>query len=115
MINSLSAWYASLQEWMMQEMVLPILYAFGGSLLQSKAKIEKATLEIRRGKAHTLLARAENIVDHDEWIRITLSYSEVDELVRDVLWHLDDVKVLEPQIVRERVIQALDELIVRHG
>ena len=85
------------------------------SLLQSKAKIEKATLEIRRGKAHTLLARAENIVDHDEWIRITLSYSEVDELVRDVLWHLDDVKVLEPQIVRELVIQALDELIVRHG
>lgn len=85
------------------------------SLLQSKAKLEKATLEIRRGKAHTLLARAEKIVDHDEWIRITLSYSEVDELVRDVLWHLDDVKVLEPQIVRERVIQALDELIVRHG
>ena len=85
------------------------------SLLQSKAKLEKATLEIRRGKAHTLLARAENIVDHDEWIRITLSYSEVDELVRDVLWHLDDVKVLEPKIVRERVIQALDELIVRHG
>jgi len=85
------------------------------SLLQSKAKLEKATLEIRRGKAHTLLARAENIVDQDEWIRITLSYSEVDELVRDVLWHLDDVKVLEPQIVRERVIQALDELIVRHG
>ena len=85
------------------------------SLLQSKAKLEKATLEIRRGKAHTLLARAENIVDHDEWIRITLSYSEVDELVRDVLWHLDDVKILEPQIARERVIQALDELIVRHG
>jgi len=85
------------------------------SLLQSKAKLEKATLEIRRGKAHTLLARAENIVDHDEWIRITLSYSEVDELVRDVLWHLDDVKILEPQIAIERVIQALDELIVRHG
>ena len=85
------------------------------SLLQSKAKLEKATLEIRRGKAHTLLARAENIVDHDEWIRITLSYSEVDELVRDVLWHLDDVKILEPQIARERVMQALDELIVRHG
>jgi proteasome accessory factor B len=85
------------------------------SLLQSKAKLEQATLEIRRGKAHTLLARAENIVDHDEWIRITLSYSEVDELVRDVLWHLDDVKILEPQIARERVIQALDELIVRHG
>ena len=85
------------------------------TLLQSKAKLEQATLEIRRGKAHTLLARAENIVDHDEWIRITLSYSEVDELVRDVLWHLDDVKVIEPQIVRERVIQALDELIVRHG
>ena len=85
------------------------------SLLQSKAKLEKATLEIRRGKAHTLLARAENIVDHDDWIRITLSYSEVDELVRDVLWHLDDVKILEPQIARERVIQALDELIVRHG
>lgn len=85
------------------------------SLLQSKAKLEKATLEIRRGKAHTLLARAENIVDHDEWIRITLSYSEVDELVRDVLWHLDDVKILEPQIARERVMQALDELIMRHG
>jgi len=85
------------------------------SLLQSKAKLEKATLEIRRGKAHTLLARAENIIDHDEWIRITLSYSEVDELVRDVLWHLDDVKILEPQIARERVMQALDELIVRHG
>ena len=30
MITSLTAWYASLQEWMMQEMVLPILYTFGG-------------------------------------------------------------------------------------
>ena len=30
MIASITAWYASLQEWMMQEMVLPILYTFGG-------------------------------------------------------------------------------------
>ena len=30
MITSLTAWYASLQEWMMQEMVLPMLYATGG-------------------------------------------------------------------------------------
>jgi proteasome accessory factor B len=85
------------------------------SLLQSKAKLQKATLEIRRGKAHSLLARAENVVDNDEWIRIVLSYSEVDELVRDVLWYLDDVKILEPEIAREQIIRALDELIVRHG
>ena len=30
MISALTAWYASLQEWMMQEMVLPILYLTGG-------------------------------------------------------------------------------------
>lgn len=30
MISSITAWYASLQEWMMQEIVLPILYALGG-------------------------------------------------------------------------------------
>ena len=30
MISALTAWYASLQEWMMQEIVLPILYLTGG-------------------------------------------------------------------------------------
>ena len=30
MISALTTWYASLQEWMMQEIVLPILYLTGG-------------------------------------------------------------------------------------
>ena len=29
-MNTLFTWYASIQEWLMQELVLPILYAFGG-------------------------------------------------------------------------------------
>ena len=29
-MNTLFTWYASIQEWLMQELVLPILYALGG-------------------------------------------------------------------------------------
>lgn len=84
-------------------------------LLSSKAKLHKALLEIRRGKAISLVARAEEVVDGDEWIRVVLPYNEIDDLASDVLWYLDDVRIIEPVAARDRVIEALDELIQRHG
>ena len=84
-------------------------------LLSSKAKLHRALLEIRRGKAISLVARAEEVVDGDEWIRVVLPYNEIDDLASDVLWYLDDVRIIEPVAARDRVIQALDELIQRHG
>jgi predicted DNA-binding transcriptional regulator YafY len=43
--------------------------------------------------------------------------SIVDEswLLRAILWHRDDVIVLKPPALRERVINSLKELRVLHG
>lgn len=84
-------------------------------LLASQTKSQRATLEIRRGKAFELMNRAEEISEGEEWNRVVLTFNEVDDLVRDVLWYLDDVKILAPDIARTRIIQALDEVIAHHG
>jgi predicted DNA-binding transcriptional regulator YafY len=51
----------------------------------------------------------------EEWDEIQLSILDESWLVRKILWHRDDVVVLEPRALRERVIASLTELRALHG
>ena len=42
-------------------------------------------------------------------------YSDEKELVHDLLWHRDDVKIVGPAEVIEAVKSSLDSIKARHG
>lgn len=83
--------------------------------LASPEKIHSATLALRRNRAHALRASAIEVEDADDWTVVSYPYFNESQLIEDVLWHLDDVKVLEPQTVVEEIKRKLITLVEVHG
>jgi predicted DNA-binding transcriptional regulator YafY len=70
-------------------------------------------LLVRVDRGHELRERASEIAratGHVGFDRVTLSYSDLDRLVHQVLEHADDVVVVEPVALREAVVDALSSL-----
>jgi proteasome accessory factor B len=82
--------------------------------LASPAKIESATLKIRRGKAEKIAALSQLISEDDEWITVQYPFSQQSELLSDVLWHLDDIELVSPQSARDAIISTLQEIGADH-
>jgi proteasome accessory factor B len=74
-----------------------------------------ATIDVRKGKAHSLRAFAIFTEDLGEWDQIKLPINGIDALVTQVLWHGEDVLVQEPAALREKVIAQLEALVNSHG
>ena len=74
----------------------------------------QAILDVRKGKAFTLRKKALYVQDMGEWDRVTLAFNDEISFVDSILWHLDDVFVIEPQSLRAKVIAALDSLVKIH-
>jgi proteasome accessory factor B len=74
-----------------------------------------ATIDVRKGKAHSLRAFAISTEDLGEWDQIKLPINGIDSLLTQVLWHGDDVLVQEPAALREKVIAQLEALVKTHG
>ena len=72
-------------------------------------------LDIRKGKAHVLRHMATKVEDMGEWDRISISYPDVERMMKLVLWHGSDAKVISDDGLRTGVIQALHELVSLHG
>jgi len=72
-------------------------------------------LDIRKGKAHVLRHMATKVEDMGEWDRISISYPDVERMIKLVLWHGPDAKVITDDGLRTGVIQALHELVSLHG
>jgi proteasome accessory factor B len=75
----------------------------------------EAELRIRRGKGFSLRRDAEVISSNDEFERVKVFYSNEDRFVDEVLWHGDDVVLLQPLSLRKRILAALDALVAAHG
>jgi len=82
--------------------------------LQSRTRHHVAQLLVRKGKAHQLRKHARVDDSQDEWDQLRYQYSDIEDLVRDLLWHRDDVKVIGPTEVRESLLTALASIEVRH-
>ena len=58
---------------------------------------------------------ATKVEDMGEWDRISISYPDVERMIKLVLWHGSDAKVITDDGLRTGVIQALHELVSLHG
>ena len=76
---------------------------------------ELAILRVRKRRGHQLRSLSNLIEAGEEWDEITLPIVDVSWLIRIILWHRDDVIVLGPPALRERVIDSLKELRALHG
>lgn len=82
--------------------------------LQSRTRKHVAQLLVRKGKADRLRKHASVQEPQDEWDLVEYQYSDVKDLVRDLLWHRDDVKVIGPPEVKESLMASLHSVQVRH-
>ena len=74
-----------------------------------------ATIDIRKGKAFALRKKALSVVEKGEWDQITIQYGDDSTFIDSLLWHLDDVVVIEPSELRESVVKILSSMVVNHG
>jgi proteasome accessory factor B len=84
-------------------------------LLKSQARNQVCRLKLRTDKAYSLRRFATEISSEDDWDIVDYSYASVDQLIRDLLWHGDDVLVLEPADIYERVAATLARIESAHG
>jgi len=82
--------------------------------LASPVKTGMARLKVRRGKAQKIVAVATMIEAGDEWSVVEYPYLHQSELLADVLWHLDDVEIVEPHQARTAIISVLNQAVSAH-
>jgi len=74
-----------------------------------------AQLLVRKGRGSQLRNRASKIVSAEDFDAVDVPYSSENELLSLVLWHLDDVQVLAPSVLRDSVIKSLKNVVMNHG
>ena len=76
---------------------------------------EIARIRIRKNRGHQLRSYATVLESDEEWDEVSLPIVDANWLLRTILWHRDDVVLLEPSSLRKQVVQSLKELRVLHG
>ena len=74
-----------------------------------------ALLRVRKNRGHQLRSLGTLHESEEEWDQVRLPIIDSSWLLRSILWHRDDVIVLKPTDLRERVIDSLKELRALHG
>ena len=74
-----------------------------------------ALIDIRKGKASLLRKDAVLIQDLGEWDRFEVNYTDANTFIDSILWHLDDVVVIEPAAIKEKIVEILKALVASHG
>jgi proteasome accessory factor B len=68
---------------------------------------ETLVADIRIGKCNNL-RRSVTISSQDgEWDRIEMSFKDSEQMIRDLLWNGDDVKVVSPSYIKDEIILRL--------
>jgi proteasome accessory factor B len=82
--------------------------------LEQIGESSDAVLLVRKGKAPAL--RNEGVIsEHDsEWDRVNLQYQSSKQILREILWAGDNVIILEPEELRNKLITSLKEVIAHH-
>ena len=76
---------------------------------------ERALLHVRKNRGHQLRSLGTLVDSGEEWDVLSLPILDPSWLLRSILWHRDDVIVVEPISLRESVISSLNELRALHG
>ena len=85
------------------------------TLMGAQAKKNKALIRVRRDKAHSMRG-ASTIVESDaEWDLVEYIYANEDQLISEALWYRGDLKIVEPHVLRDRVISVVREIGAHHA
>lgn len=76
---------------------------------------EVAVLDIRKGRGRSLRALATSTSEIGEWDRIKVPVLNLSTLASLILWHGEDVFVLEPKALKDLVVKELEALVATHG
>ena len=76
---------------------------------------EIARIRIRKNRGHQLRSYATVIESDEEWDDVSLPIVDANWLLRTILWHRDDVVLLEPKSLRKQIVETLRDLQVLHG
>ena len=74
-----------------------------------------ATIDVRKGKGHSLRVSAISVEDLGEWDQIKVPIFGIEALASQVLWHGEDVFVQTPEHLRVLIVQQLEALVKSHG
>ena len=78
---------------------------------ESKEKERSATLLIREKRVMALRNRGEVSPGSNGWEKLEISFDDLSEFTKEILWYADDVVVERPQELRDQVVKSLQELI----
>ena len=84
-------------------------------LLKSQARENSCRIKVRTDKAHALRKFSTVISSEDDWDLLDLSYASQDQLIRDLLWHRDDVEIVEPLELVADIKKSLERIEAAHG
>ena len=74
-----------------------------------------AKLLLRKNRGNQIRSKAKSILSGDEWDTVQLPIFSSFWILSLILWHRDDVVVLEPESLRQETIRALEEVKRAHG
>jgi len=74
-----------------------------------------AILRIRKGRGAQIRMLATSSIDDGDFDKIQINYSSQLPLIELILWHLDDVEVVEPIVLRNEIVKSLEKLVDSHG
>ena len=83
--------------------------------LEHVEKSNVAILHVRKGKAHLLRNRSTSTIDKGEWDEITVNYAQAQLFIDLVLWHGQDALIIEPEFLRDQIIESLKAIVDLHG
>lgn len=70
-----------------------------------------ASVSVRVGRGARLRRDATLISSDGEWDSLSIPFYDVDELIFNLIWLGDDVRIESPQEVRDELISAIEELV----
>ncbi|MEN9679704.1 MAG: hypothetical protein RLZ57_833 [Actinomycetota bacterium] len=73
-----------------------------------------AKIKIRRDLANSLRSKAIEVIHGDDWDTATIEFPSTDTALFEILWHGDNVAIIEPIELRNSLVQRLDEVIKDH-
>lgn len=85
------------------------------SVIENEAPEGYATIDIRKGKGHSLRLNAISVEDLGEWDQVKVPIFGLEALASQVLWHGDDAFVQAPEQLRGLIIHQLEMLVKTHG
>lgn len=70
--------------------------------------VRKATIEIRKDSAALFRQRGRLIFEGNEFDTYEINYENERAFLREIVWHGDNVKILEPKVLRDQLLILID-------